>query len=473
MLFRLLVLFLLGFLLGGVERVQAEKVPEYFFFQEPADIAPGGVLREPGERIPVFLIHGFMKDDLKHERRIHTVFSFLHNIWVKQVNRKKDPFEGVFPVHYRYRPDRSYKEIGEDFAHNVKETFGEVPCIILAHSAGAMVARYAGAAGLPIVAVVGLSPAHGGSPGASMMYANRKILEDGRVNADQFRVIQKTLREIGVPDICARDLAWDNVDGGFTKDEIARYGLVVSGPHPPFAYDRYDHYGFLDRYVAPFAGFDFLSNSKGKKKTDRELEWEMMGRFNKVWAHSDGVVIPYPKTKADGDHKVVVHLTKGIGHREMFIDREVLELAWSEVQSISRKLLGKEPEVTPPPSPTPAAEIKPAPASDPLPERTLVAKVEPGKGEAAPLSEGLPDEEELDLGEDLDLDEDLGEELDLDLDPNLGEEVDPKPPRPAPPPALLAGVDVERVLASGLLPGRRRTRPRSWLPGWKPPPQRR
>lgn len=466
-----------------------EGVPEYFLFQDPTDIGADGQLRPAGERIPVFLVHGFLKDDLEHERKIHVVFSRLNSQWIKQRNRRVDPFEYAAPLHYRYRPNKSYADLGREFARRVKELIGDIPCILYVHSAGALIARYAATEGLPILAVVGLAPAHGGSPGATLMFANRKILEDGRVEPEHFEVMERTLKEMGVPVEASRSLAWDNADGVLSRQEIEEYGLVTTR-HPPFRYDRYDHYGILEHFVAPFAGLDFVNNSSGRKKTDREYEWELLGRFSPAWKHSDGVVVPYPATAADGSTRVWQKTYKGIGHREIFFDSDVLAASWAQVQAVAGRALGVEPEPETPedparepqqvaavaPSPTPASPLPAAPLATASPPTTAAP---PATRAASPPPDALEDME------------DLGNLDDLDLGDGLAE----APPAPAPAPAPAAppvpvleeaeaaaarraaaappgrGVEdprVRRALRSGLLPSAPRRRASAWLLGEAP-----
>jgi hypothetical protein len=502
---RLLLAALL--VVGAAQAQDAEAKEDHYFLQDPADVDDAGRLREPGDRIPVVFVHGFLKDDLELERKIHIVFSFLHGRFVKKVNRGQDPFELVFPLHYRYRPDDHYRELGRKFAARFKERFGEVPCILVVHSAGAMIGRWAADAGLLVLAMVGLAPAHGGSPGASLMYSNRKLLKEERVGEDHMDVVEQTLKEIGVPDPAARSLAWDNTDGAISKADAAKYGIEIQPKLPDFRYDRFDHFGILEHFVAPFAGFDFMGTAKKRKKSDRELEWEVLGQFSQKWKNSDGVVVPYPRSPADGETKVWLRTYKGIGHREIFFDKDVLETAWGQVEGTAAHLLADGPdpfaEASPPVMVADAGDTGGGPGEPEKPEdpETPEDPGEPGDpGEIEKPDE--PDEPEdptqlaagggddLDLGDldDVDLGDELGDELggDLgedsgDLDLDLGGDpggdelvaVVRKPNAPVRPVRPPDGVDLRVVESSGLLPGppARATRPPgaglfgSWDPG--------
>lgn len=497
-----LCVLLVALLVAGPARAEdAAAANQYYFLQDPADVDDAGRLREPGDRIPVVFVHGFLKDDLELERKIHIVFSFLHGRFVKKVNRGEEPFEYVFPLHYRYRPHDHYKVLGEEFAARFKERFGEIPCILVVHSAGAMIGRWAAEAGLLVLAQIGLAPAHGGSPGASLMYASRKMLADGRVGEDHMDVVEQTLREIGVPDPAARSLAWDNADGAISAADAAKYRIEIQPKLPDFRFDRFDHYGILKHFVAPFAGFDFMGGAKKRKKSDRELEWEVLGQFSEKWKQSDGVVVPYPPSPADGETKVWRRTYKGIGHREIFFDKDVLETAWGQVQATAAHLLADGPDpfadATPPTMVAdaggggadpeapdepglpgepeePSAPDEPASPAEPIdpgqpdevpPEPTQLAEGDPDEGD--PDLDGLDDLDDLD---DLDLGGDLEEpEMSGSEPATVATARAPVPPRPVRAPE---GVDLGQVEASGLLPGpaeRRVRRPGATLFGaWDP-----
>lgn len=502
---------MVALLTAGLAHAAPEAEDAYHFIQDPADVGPDGALRPPGDRLPVVFVHGFMKDDLQLERKIHIVFSFLHGRFVKKVNRGEDPFEYVYPVHYRYRPDGHYRDLGKQFAERYKERFGEVPCILFVHSAGAMIGRWAADAGLLVLAMVGLAPAHGGSPGASLMYANRKLLTDGRVEEPHMEVVEKTLKEIGVPDPAARSLAWDNADGAIAPGDAKKYAVEIQPRLPDFRFDRFDHYGVLKHFVAPFAGFDFMGNSKARKKSDRELEWEVLGQYSEKWKQSDGVVVPYPPGPWDGDTQVWRRTYKGIGHREIFFDPEVLDVAWGQVQATAAHLLADGPspfEAEPPATlvadagghdeptpPEPTTPTEPAdPGDEPPPEPTQVADA---GGTGAGTGTGSEDDLD-DLGGLDDLDDDLGDPTGDDSagddpgevpgDPmgdDLGDDLDLDPDLAAPPAVRTArapaaarpvagpdGVDLRQVESSGLLPGppvREAPRPGAALfGGWDP-----
>ncbi len=333
---------------------------------------------------------------------------------MKQINRGKKPFEHVFPMHYRYAPSKPYSELGKDFAKRIRNLIGDIPCILIVHSAGALIGRFAAEAGLSVAAMIGLSPAHGGSPGASIMYANEALLKDKKVDEEHYQILVKTRQEMGVDDAVSRSLAWDNSDQAMSKEDIQKYGFEVQPKLPDFRYDRYDHYGYLEHFVAPFASFDFFGNNgskKKKQKSDRQLEWEVLGQYSSKWKHSDGVVVPYPKTAADGDTSVWSRIHKGIGHREIFFDKDVLNLVWDQTTQVARKLLGIETE-----TPTPSEGEPPT-----LKETAVAALDRPTKKE-----------EEVDLADlgDFDLDELEDSIEDVALPSDSKKPLKPKEPAP-------------------------------------------
>ena len=483
---KLLLALLVASLAPLVAAQDAPKKDDFYFLQDPADVDGTGRLRPPDGRIPVVFVHGFLKDDLELERKIHIVFSFLHGRFVKKVNRGHDPFEFVFPIHYRYRPDAHYRELGREFAARFKERYGEIPCILMVHSAGAMIGRWAADAGLLVLAQVGLAPAHGGSPGASLMYSNRKLLEDGRVGSDHMDVVEQTLKEIGVPDPAARSLAWDNADGAISPADMKKFGIEIQPKLPDFRFDRFDHYGILKHFVAPFAGFDFMGSAKKRKKSDRELEWEVLGQYSEKWKNSDGVVVPYPRSPADGETQVWTRTYQGIGHREIFFDKDVLETAWGQVKATAAHLLADGPDPFAEATPIQVAGAGGGGGEPEQPDPPL-EPVEPSD----PVVPPVPDDPEdptpeptqvADSGDDLDLDglDDL--DLDADLDGDLEEGLDTVEPLEPMEPVETArvptpvrapdGVDLGVVEASGLLPGppeRRVRRPGAALFGsWDP-----
>ncbi len=328
---------LLAMVVAGAVSLRAEE-PDHYVHRDPYDVTAEGDPRPLGTRIPVVFVHGLMQDDLVLEDKIHVVFSVLRGRFEAAVARELDPFETVMPVYYRYRPDRPYRELGEQFAARMNERFPGRTLILVVHSAGALVARWAGPS-LDIAAVVGMAPAHGGSPGASMIFASHKIVEDGKVAEEHFQTYAETRSAMAkLSEPVLRSVAWDGVDGAISDSDVTDYGVARQEKLPDFRYARLDHYGILEHFVPAFGALDFVAEKGRGGKDQRQREWESLGAWSGAWKASDGVVVPYPEGPWDGDFPSLRIDHKGIGHREIFMDKDVLSSVWRQVLDLARQL---------------------------------------------------------------------------------------------------------------------------------------
>lgn len=419
-----LLILALGFF--GPSRLPAEAEPEFYFFPSGIDLQSDGSQRPLDGRVPVIFVHGFRSEDLKLKNDVHITFSFLRNFLVKRVKKGLDPFAYLAPFHYVYRPGAPYPELGRAFGSRMRAKFGDQKVLLVTHSAGALIARYA--QDLSIEAVISMAPAHGGSPGASIMWGKESLQESGRLDQEGMQTLKETLRTMGVEAPISKSLAWDNADQVITSEDQEKHGVYVHPEHPPFRYHRYDHYGRLSRFVAPFAALSFVDNAEQKEKSMREREWEVLGKFSPRWAKSDGVVVPYPRGTWDAGHEAWIKTYRGVGHRDIFIERKVLEEVWSQAEALGRRVLGKWPEDEPLADPQgydyfpPSSKPKPPALEEPLspeePADPLEERVEVNPPESNDSGKTLAELEDLD-GLDL---EDLGSDLDSDLD-DLGEDL--------------------------------------------------
>ena len=191
---------------------------DHFFFHAGIDLDKDGQERTLGDRIPLIFVHGFRAEDAKKIKDdVHITFSFFRNHLVKRVKRGDAPFEVLAPYHYVYSPNKPYPLLGVDFAERMNKKFPGRALILVTHSAGALVARYAKKANID--SVISLSPAHGGSPGASIMWGNKTVLESGRLGKEGYETIVETLKTMGVKDSIAKSLAWDNADQVISKKD--------------------------------------------------------------------------------------------------------------------------------------------------------------------------------------------------------------------------------------------------------------
>lgn len=324
---------------GAPARAMERPDPDHYLFQDPADVDEEGKPRPMGNRVPVIFVHGMTADDLVPKRETHVTFSILGTMFHNDRKRGHDPFEKVYPLHYNYAPYKPYEELADDFVARLLPQVGDRNVIILCHSAGALLARWT-AGRLPIVAVVGIAPAHGGSPGASLCFTNRKIVTEGPFEEEHFETAKETHRTVGLPDDVLRSVAWDNSDGVVSERAQKEWGVYVQPPLPPFEYARLDHYGVFHHFVAMFGGLDFLQQKKGKSRKDiRQREWECVGAFSKKWKKNDGVIVPYPESEADNGYPTLAQRYAGIGHRELFLDKEVVGLAWAQVIDVAGQVL--------------------------------------------------------------------------------------------------------------------------------------
>lgn len=326
-------------LLAGAAAAPAAEpaAADHVFIRHPNDVAEDGSPLPLGDRVPVLFVHGLLADDLVLRTKVHPAFSVLWGYLGNAQATGKEAFKDLMPVLYNYTPTKPYRQLGAEFAARVKERWPDRTIVVVAHSAGALLTRWASTA-LSIGAVIGIAPAHGGSPGASIIFANEKIMTEGRITKEHYETFQETRAGMGLPEEVTRSVTWDNADKVITEKEEKEYGVVVQHDLPPFSYPRLDHYGLLEHFVAPFGGIDFLSEKDKRGKDLRQREWEAIGAYSELWKINDGIVVPYPETKADEEYPVWRKYWKGIGHRELFIEKQILALVFEQILDVARQL---------------------------------------------------------------------------------------------------------------------------------------
>ncbi len=321
----LLLATLFALFLAPASPIRGEdERPRRIFVRDPFDVGDDKDPRPLGKRVPVLFVHGMSKDYLAVSKTIDLAFSALHGKLAKLDERGQEPFRTVMPLYYNYAPDRAYPVLANELVEELRTRYPAPHYIFVVHSAGALLARHA-AASIKVAAVIGMAPAHGGSPGASLMYANEAARS--KVGDDHYETLVATRTNLGVPDETARSVVWENTDGVLTPEDRKQFDIPVQSL-PPMTYPRYDHYGELTEYRDTFGG---LFGGGGKDSSQRC--WAVLGAWSPSWARSDSVVIPYPEpagTKAPAP--VWSKTYPQVAHREIFLEDRVVDSVWDQIQ---------------------------------------------------------------------------------------------------------------------------------------------
>lgn len=253
---------------GGA--VRGELVPAWDY---------GPILRDRDpERLAVVFVHGL--DTMFLEGKTWSPYQlasdlpwklFASAILGRQV-MLRNPTRKVEYFYWGYRPTAPFPVLAEDLAFAVREVLGDRPLVLVTHSAGALLPRFAHGEGLlpSLRAVIGIAATHGGVQGASFILADesieRKFLEDPARFGPPPRDggphrLMRTIRETrsiflrtptnandGKPKISREVMAsvvWGNEDGAFSEEDRRRFEIPVQAL-PPIRYPRFDHLAVLD-----------------------------------------------------------------------------------------------------------------------------------------------------------------------------------------------------------------------------------
>ncbi len=300
-----------------------DEGPQCALVEDPLDTAP------LGDRTPVVLIHGF--------RPSHTPLPFAPErdksfAVLRALPAYKKSFGRLKYYRFAYRPWMALPDLAREFTSIVSARFASKsrPMVIVAHSMGGLVARYAVAdprlAGR-IAGIITLASPHHGSVAASGMEANANIAE--RIGQRNLLVLRQAHKYY--PDSPGmRSLRFDNFDGSIDREaqtrfamtpntELARFNAVAASPVPLIVYaaEATNLWGW------------------GHWAIEWELERRALAAFHPSWSTADPIVHQPSASFAGG----AVAETRAVGnrsHASILIDPRLLYSVLKDVAALER-----------------------------------------------------------------------------------------------------------------------------------------
>jgi hypothetical protein len=298
------------FVLASWVVMSAAWAAEFALVADPRDPFP------PEARAAVIMIHGYdgtvseqpFESDRDRTFRPFMAASGYRHLW----NRFKF-------YRFTYRPYRSLPELGAGCARSLlAELPPDVPIIFLGHSAGGLVARFAGA-DLRLVdrvaGIITLATPHHGSVSASILMANGKVVE--RLGCVDALLMLRTQRNTPITP-ALRSLRSDGFDAHLTVSDQIRYNMPVN--------DQLAYFNRIDPNIGKiFAYMGQVRNLWGKYQWGiaGELHRRALAHFDPAWASADPVV-HLPSGIFAGAPVAAVRLFPGRSHTELPADPEVM-----------------------------------------------------------------------------------------------------------------------------------------------------
>lgn len=283
-----------------------------------------------GDRQLVVVVHGIADEFLDVPDEPHNAWmGFRAALGLHAVNPAAFAKKKIF--YYQYRPDKPYDQLGADFAGLIQDEYPGKSVLVVAHSAGALLARHASRY-LEIEAVIGIAPAHGGAQGASLMLANDGLFD--RIGEEHRATMEAARQRFGVSDEVIRSLAWENKDGAISSADQANLGIPVAQDLPPITYRHFDYYGILENFHSSI--FNVFTGDAAEAEQEQR-EWEALKAYSDVWALNDGILAPYDAVPGpvDGEGGCgEVQFFKGLRHREVLFAPILLRNAVNRIDQV-------------------------------------------------------------------------------------------------------------------------------------------
>lgn len=296
----------------------------------PADTEP-----ELEGRDLVVVVHGFGNDYLELDEGIHPTWAGLRFALGATVLTGDDLFENKKIVYYQYLPTRPYDELGAEFAAVISQNYPDAAPIIVAHSAGALLARHA-AQSLPVKAVIGIAPADHGTQAASFMVASEDLSD--LLGEDHASTIVAARDRFEVSDEVLESLAWDNTDGVLEAEDASEYGIPV-GEYPAMDYTRFAHYGIVEDFRPDV--IQLINDGFEDGAVERDAaEFAALASYDEAWMANDGAVAPAEGPGEDTDR---LRYYDDVRHAEMLFNPAVLQAVVHDIDE-ALSLAPSEPE---------------------------------------------------------------------------------------------------------------------------------
>lgn len=283
--------------------------------------------REPelGERGLVVVIHGFGNDYLELSEGIHPTWAGLRFALGASGLADGDLFEDRKIVYYQYLPTRPFDVLGSELAAVLQENFPGAAPVLVAHSAGALLARHA-SRHLSVKAVVGIAPADHGAQAASFMAASEDLT--GLIGAEHAATIAAARERFEVSDEVLASLAWDNSDGVLKEEDAATYGIPV-GDYPAMNYARFAHYGVVERFRPDV--IQLINDGFEEGAVERDAaEFAALASYDEAWTGNDGVLAP---AEGSGEDTETLRYYADVRHAEMLFNPLVLQAVVRDIDA--------------------------------------------------------------------------------------------------------------------------------------------
>jgi hypothetical protein len=367
----------------------------YRLFANPDDVDVRGIYHPLNGRVPVVVLHGYSRYYVK-------MMNFAgQRTWrslrsaVKRSRRNvvpgAPPRDSLKFVFYYYQPTKPYPELATELAERLVEAFalgkpeGPEKILFLAHSAGAILARYASMAPelAPFVGgIVTLAGAHRGSIQASLATAHglaghpdvprtsmeeiQGVRDSAGVDAQVFSTDPAVRLPCDEDPVCAvlASIAYDNYDGAVSESEQEDLGILVNDTLREFN----EGAPMASRIIAYHGDVTDLGTRRRRVRqpidrgsavrtsetivvpTDRELQRRALEAVVPAWANADPVVHFESGTFADSPKPLLAIRTfPNVGHHQIFSDRAVLagvleDLEWLAGMPLPERALSSPPE---------------------------------------------------------------------------------------------------------------------------------
>jgi hypothetical protein len=335
------------------------------------DLVPAGdrhpqIFGSPNERLVVIFVHGlhpmFLDGHWANPLQGNAALpwkAFSTALAMRFAKGKYPTWDTEF-FYWGYRPTRPYPELAREFASVVEAVLPGRRLVLVTHSAGALIPRFARGQGLlpDLEAVIGVGPAHGGVQGASMILADDSIEElflgdpgrfgpgyvgaDGRprhrfmdtIRGTRAEFLPTRPEEVGskIPVEVMASSVWGNEDGGFSDEEIRRYRIPIQ-ELPTIDYLRYDHLGAYRPTASPPRG-----GPDGRPAMDGTFE--LLGSWFHGWKRNDSGVTEYDPSPARSwryAQETGFLPMDGSEHVGLVFNTELVGRVLDQVQAIARR----------------------------------------------------------------------------------------------------------------------------------------
>ena len=378
--------------LTGQAQDPGEGRSRYKLFGNPDDTDEMGNKHPLLDRMPVVVVHGYSRH--YSERMLLAGQLTWRTLRARVRGMRRGGLPGRYPrdglkfFFYYYQPRKPYPDLAREFADRIAQGFfpeggfpeGVIPpkkIVILAHSAGALLARYA--ATDPrlkdrVHAIISLAGAHRGSIQASLATAHGLERRPG-MTPEMLEALAEVREAAGIdPRVYSEDpstrvaceddarcrvvtsLAYDNYDGAISDEMRERFGITVNQPLREFnevapladrivafhgdvgdlgtrtRYQRVRERGSAVTYRVPY-----------EEPTQGEKERQALAAFFPAWSNADPVIHLDSGSFASSPRPLRDRvLVPDMGHTRIFANRAVLDQVLALLKEMAAEVKAEE-----------------------------------------------------------------------------------------------------------------------------------